>query len=70
MVVHFNLSSPFHGKITKESKKFGDVPITVDDARDAWQSGQITDCNIAFHRLAVDFDFDVAKCLKWYREQD
>ncbi|MCK5089240.1 MAG: hypothetical protein KAI41_08780 [Hyphomicrobiaceae bacterium] len=74
MIVYFNISpGAHHGRIEKEGSAPLDgirVMITVDEARAAWDKvGTITDSNMAFQRLAIEFDFDVAACLKWYRDE-
>ena len=70
MIVHFNISpGAMFGKIEKETPD-GNVSLTVDEAREAWNNvGTIKDCNVAFRRLAVDYDFNVEKCLSFYRSQ-
>jgi len=73
MIVFFNISPGARfGRIEKESSD-GKVLVsmTVDEARACWEKvGTIKDCNMAFRRLAVDFDFDVEACLNRYREQE
>ena len=44
--------------------------ISTIQARSLWQTGVMVNSNISFQRLAIDFDFDVDACLKWYKEQD
>lgn len=71
MIVHFNISpgSRF-GRIEKETPS-GLVSLTTTEAKEAWENvGTIEDCNVAFRRLAIDFDFDVEACLEWYRTQN
>ncbi len=73
MIVHFNVSDGArHGRIEKEVREGPldglNVMLTVDEARALWEKpGTITDCNLAFRRLATEFDFDIPACLKWYR---
>jgi len=75
MIVYFNVSpGAHHGRIEKEAESDAlegmRVMITVDEARACWNKpGTIEDCNLAFRRLAEDFDFDVRACLKWYRDE-
>ncbi len=74
MIVYFTVQpGAHHGRIEKEGEgvcKGINVSITVEEARACWNKvGTIKDCNVAFRRLAVDFDFDVAACLKWYRAE-
>ena len=71
MIVHFNISpGATYGRIEKETPN-GLVSLTTDEAKEAWCNvGTISDCNYAFRRLAVDFDFDVEGCLKWYRDNE
>ena len=66
MEYYFNSKT---GHITKESDQLGEVSVTVDDARSAWLSGEVSNSNISFHRLAAEFDFDVQACLDWYKAQ-
>ncbi len=70
MIVHFNIQPGARfGRIEKETPS-GLVSMTVEEASHAWNDvGTIEDCNIAFRRLAVDFNFDTEACLKWYRDQ-
>ncbi len=74
MIVYFHVSpGAHHGRIEKEGSgvcKGINVAITVDEARACWNKvGTIKDCNLAFRRLATEFDFDVTACLKWYRDE-
>lgn len=66
MIFHF---SPTTGRIEKETNQ-GLVSCTAAEANDAWIKCDVEDCNIAFRRLAVDFDFDVKAALKWYADQE
>jgi hypothetical protein len=73
MIVYFNVApGAHHGRIEKEGEgpcKGINVSITVEEARACWNKpGTIKDCNLAFRRLATEHDFDVAACLKWYRD--
>lgn len=43
------------------------VPMTLEDAKAAWNSGDISNCNLAFERLARN-DFDIEALLQYYRE--
>ncbi len=43
--------------------------ITPLGARDLWSSGKVRDCNIAFRRLAEDFNFDVEAIKAYYKQQ-
>ncbi len=76
MNVYFNVAPGARlGRIEKEgttpATKGVLVSITPDEARALWEKvGTITDMNMAFRRLAVDFDFDVAACLEWYKQQE
>lgn len=54
---------------TGEIESDNGVPIPVDKARELWLAGDYTDTTISFDRLARDFDFDVAACLRWYESQ-
>lgn len=73
MIVHFNVSpGARHGRIEKEVREGPldglNVMLTVAEARACWEKpGTITDCNLAFRRLATEFDFDISACLAWYR---
>lgn len=58
--------SPTEGTIESDNG----VPIPVDRARELFLAGDYTDTNIAFHRLAIDFDFDIEAAQRWYAEQD
>jgi len=42
--------------------------ISVADARNLWQSGQVTDTNIAFQRL-VEHNFDLGAVRRYYADQ-
>jgi len=66
MIVNFNTKN---GHITKQSESgLGDVSITIEEAREAWNNvGTIEDCNLAFRRLAVDFNFDIQAALDFYK---
>jgi hypothetical protein len=55
---------------TGEIETDNGIQLTVDEARELWLAGDFTDTTISFHRLATEFEFDVAACLKWYAEQD
>ena len=57
------------GKVTKESDQFGEVSITITEARDLWRAGKVTDCNLAFNRLARN-DFDIKATLQEYRDME
>ncbi len=74
MNVYFNVSpGNMHGKIEKEVREGPldglNISITVDEARALWNAGKITDCNLAFRRLATEHDFDVRACLDWYKAE-
>jgi len=67
MIYYF---SPTSGEISYRFDKQSSVfKPTVAEAKEHWQAGDIEDCNIAFQRLATQFDFDVPAALTWYREQ-
>ena len=66
MIIYFNTKT---GKIEKEGTgilKGSKISVTVDDAREAWRNCEIVDCNIAFHRLANEYNFDVKKLMEFY----
>lgn len=74
MNVYFNVSpGNMHGKIEKEVRDGPldglNISIPVDEARALWDAGKITDCNLAFRRLATEHDFDVRACLNWYKAE-
>ena len=56
---------PATGEICENGK-----PVGVDVAETAWMSMNVDDCNIAFERLANEFDFDIGAAQKWYAEVD
>ncbi len=58
--------SPTKGTIESDNG----VPIPVEKARQLFKDRDYTDTNIAFLRLAAEFDFDVDACMKWYADQD
>ena len=60
--------SPTTGELSVKAGSINEV-ITQAEAIEI-ESEFSTDCNIAFQRLATQFDFDVDECLKWYDEQD
>ena len=55
--------SPATGQILIEDD--GTV-IDSAQARSLWSCGMVDNCNIAFQRLATQFEFNVDTCLKWY----
>ena len=46
------------------------VRLTPAEARELFKARDYTDTNIAFLRLAAEFDFDVDAARKWYDEQE
>ena len=55
------------GTITRETDQ-PEVHVRPEAARKDWENvGSITDCNLAFRRLATEFDFDVDAALRFYR---
>ena len=58
--------SPTFGTIeTDEGER-----IDAAQARSLWSTGVVQNSNIAFQRLATQFDFDVEACLKWYKDSE
>ena len=43
------------------------VPMTLEDAKEAWNAGDVENCNLTFRRLAMN-DFDIEVTLNDYRE--
>jgi hypothetical protein len=41
--------------------------LSIDEARQLWESGQIEDCNLSFKTLAF-FDFDFEKVDEYYTD--
>ncbi len=59
MILHL-CTSTF--KITNSHKK----ELSIDEARQAWVLGKVTDCNLGFQRLALHYDFDVKALQEFY----
>lgn len=62
MDLYLTLIGPEKGTIT--DNKGAKVPLET--ARQLWMDGQVADYNIAFSRLALEFDFNVEECLAFY----
>lgn len=54
-------------KISKRTDELGNVPVTLDDAKAAWNAGRVTDCNLTFQRLAEN-EFDTAATIQFYKD--
>ena len=44
-------------------------PITIDQAREAYESGTLSDFNLALRQLAIQ-EWDMERVEEYYREQD
>lgn len=43
--------------------------VSIDEARLLWESGQVTDCDYVFNRLATQANWDFAELVRWYDER-
>ena len=43
--------------------------VSQDEARKLWESGKLSDWNQAFHRLATQFNFDLAALRRYYHPE-
>lgn len=44
--------------------------VSIDEARLLWESGQVTNCNLAFTRLATRANWDFTELARQYAEMD
>ncbi len=63
MILHLSTTS---FKITDSNNR----ELTIDEARKAWETGQVTDCNLGFQRLAQCHDFDVSELEAFYDREE
>jgi hypothetical protein len=45
-------------------------PITIEMARDMWNAGKVTNCNMAFQRLATRANWSFDELARQYAEMD